>query len=184
MFCVHCGTENPDDSRFCSSCGQTIQSGQLPQSRGMLPSDTRGNPPSGMTTATLILGLIAGIMLFLGGCSAAFTGTVAQGIEETFGVEESSEGTTSTTDDVANGGVFAIIISIVLFLGAGLAKAALKTSLVILILVMPMLFGLVAVDTTSLFASFYYLAIPLVGTGIVLMSIAYIRSKRIRGIPS
>lgn len=25
MFCAQCGTENPDDARFCGSCGATIE---------------------------------------------------------------------------------------------------------------------------------------------------------------
>ena len=76
-----------------------------------------------------------------------------------------------------------MFVAILLYLGAGLARVALKTSLALLVLVMPMVIGLVVVDTTSLFAAVYYLAIVLVGTGVVLMAIAYIRSRRARLTP-
>ena len=176
MFCIRCGTENSEVSRFCRSCGRAIPT-QQPVMEQIPPGPTRGNAPSGVTTATLIVGLFAAAMLFLGGCSAAFSGTLFQGIEESFGIEESSEGGSSTTADVANGGVFAVVIAVVLAVGAGLAKAALKTSLVTLIIVVLLLILLVSIDTTSLFALFYYLAIPLVGTGVILMLIAHFRAK-------
>ena len=134
---------------------------------------------SGMRTATLVLGLIAATFLFIGGCAGFFTGSVFEGLEEAFDQEfdDSSSGITSTTEEVAGAGAFAMLVSIILFLGAGLAKAAHKTSLAILSLAMPMLIGLVVVDTTSLFATTYYLAILLVGTGVILMTIAYAKSR-------
>ena len=57
---------------------------------------------------------------------------------------------------------------------------ALKTSLALLVLAMPMLIRLVVVDTGSIFAAFYYLAIVFVGIGVVLMAIAYVKSRRAR----
>lgn len=30
MFCPACGTENPDDARFCGSCGKSLQVGPKP----------------------------------------------------------------------------------------------------------------------------------------------------------
>ena len=135
-----------------------------------------------MRTATLILGLIAATMLLFGGCSAYVTGSVFEGVDEAFGTEpdDANGGVTSSAEDISGAGGFAIVVAILLYLGAGLARVALKTSLALLALAMPMLIGLVAVDTTSLFAAFYYLAIVLVGTGVVLMAIAYIRSRRAR----
>ena len=132
-----------------------------------------------MRTATLILGLIAATMLFFGGCTAFVTGSVFEGVEEAFGtdLDDPDDGVTSTTEDVAGAGGFAVFVAILLFVGGGLARVALKTSLVIFVLAMPMVIGLVVVDTTSLFAAFYYLAIVLVGISVVLMAIAYIKSR-------
>ena len=30
MFCSHCGTENPDEARFCSKCGNRIGAAAMP----------------------------------------------------------------------------------------------------------------------------------------------------------
>ena len=120
----------------------------------------------------------------VGSCNLAsdrrMFGSAGEAFEEAFETEldEPNDGITSTTEDVSNAGAFAIVVAIVLFLGAGLAKVALRTSLALLIAAMPMLIGLVAVDTTSLFAATYYVAILLVGAGVVLMSIAYWRGRR------
>ena len=121
-------------------------------------------------------------MLFFGGCSAFVTGSFFEGVEEVFDTEldKADDGITSTTEDVSSAGGFAIFVAILLYIGAGLAKVALKTSLALLVVAMPMLIGLVVVDTTSLFAAFYYLTTALVGVGVVLMAIAYIRSRRAR----
>ena len=126
-----------------------------------------------MSTTTLILGLIAAVFLLIGGCSAFVFGTVAVSVEEAFEVETDDEGVTS--EDVQGAGSFAIVVSIFLFLAAGLAKVALRTSLVLLLLAMPMLIALVVIDATSLFAATYYLAILLTGTCCVLMFIAWRR---------
>ncbi len=153
----------------------------------------RQSSVTGMRTATLILGLIAATMLLFSGCSAFVTGSIFEGVEEAFGegvedglgteLDDPDDGVTSTTEDVSGAGGFAVFVAILLYLGAGLARVALKTSLALLILIMPMAIGLVVVDTTSLFAAFYYLAIVLVGTGVVLMAIAYIKSRSTRTRP-
>ena len=33
MFCIYCGVENPNQSRFCAACGKAIElaKGQEPQ---------------------------------------------------------------------------------------------------------------------------------------------------------
>ena len=129
-----------------------------------------------MRTTALILGLIAAVFLFLGGCSAYLFGSVAVGIEESFDVETDDEGTTS--EDVQVAGAFALVVSIFLFVAAGLAKVALRTSLVLLILSIPMLLGLVFIDPTSLFAVTYYLGLILVGICTVLMFLTWRRAKR------
>ena len=30
IFCTHCGHENPDDSRFCASCGNALEQAGAP----------------------------------------------------------------------------------------------------------------------------------------------------------
>ena len=95
-------------------------------------------------------------------------------------MDDADGGVTSTTEDVTNAGAFAIFTAILLYLGAGLAKVALKTSLALFVFTMLMLVGMVVVDTTSLFATAYYIALVFVGVGVILMGIAYIGARRAR----
>ena len=129
-----------------------------------------------MRTTSLILGLMAAVFLFLGGCSAYLFGSVAIGIEESFEVETDDEGTTS--EDVQVAGAFALVVAIFLFVAAGLAKVALKTSLALLMLSIPMLLGLVFTDPTSLFAATYYLGLTLTSVCTVLMFFAWRQARR------
>ena len=156
MYCTKCGEENPDEAVFCTHCGQSMQRVQAPQ-RDYAPPRT-GTP---MRTTTLILGLIAATMLLFGGCTATITGGFFSGVEEVFGTEmDDPNDSASTTEDVLNAGLFAMFIAVCLYIGAGLAKIALKTSLALLIVNMLMLIRLVSIDTTSLFAVSYYLTTP------------------------
>ena len=188
MYCNKCGTQNEEEARFCTGCGEPMAGPPAPSQPTVVSASTqkdRQSSGSGMRTATLILGLIAATMLLFSGCSAFVTGSIFGGVEEAFGTEldDPDDGVTSTTEDVSGAGGFAVFVAILLYLGAGLARVALKTSLALLILIMPMATGLVVVDTTSLFAAFYYLAIVLVGAGVVLMAIAYIKSRSTRTRP-
>ena len=132
-----------------------------------------------MRTTTLVLGLIVATLLLIGGCAGYVFGGFATGVEDAFEIEtDTSDGVTSTSEDVETAGALALLVAMFLFLGAGLAKVALRTSLALLVLVMPMLIGLVAIDTTSLFAVIYYLAILLIGTCCVLMFIAWRREAK------
>ena len=185
MYCTRCGTQNVDGARFCTACGESMGDARAPTQPAAVPQSaqsSRTSSASGMRTATLILGLIAATMLLFSGCSAFVTGSIFEGVEEAFGTEldDTDDSITSTTEDVSGAGGFAVFVAILLYLGAGLARVALKTSLALLVLAMPMAIGLVVVDTTSLFAAFYYLAIVLVGVGVILMAIAYVKSRRAR----
>ena len=131
-----------------------------------------------MRTTTLILGLIAATMLLFGGCAGFVFGTAATTFEEAFEIEEEKDGTTSTSSDVQSAGALALLSAIFLYVGGGLAKVALKTSLAFLVFSILLIFGLVSTDTTSLFAVFYYLALVLVGVCIILMIIAFKRERR------
>ncbi len=179
-FCSACGHQYQSSTSFCSSCGSPLGEPPSPRQSDSAPKERT----SSLRTTTMVLGLIAATLLLLGGCVGFVTGSVAQSFEEVFDTEvsDSSDGVTSTTEDVANAGAFAVLVSLLLFLGAGLAKVALRTSLILLAIILPMLIGLVATDTTSLFAATYYLAIILTGTGVVLMFLAYRRSRSDRSL--
>ena len=131
-----------------------------------------------MRTTTLVLGLIAATLLLFGGCAGYVVGGIGTAVEDAFELETETEGVTSTTEDVSGAGAFAMIVAIFLFVAAGLAKVALRTSLLLLTIAIPMLIGLVAVDTTSLFAVVYYLGIVLIGTCCILMLIAWRREAK------
>ena len=126
-----------------------------------------------MRTTTLVLGLIAATFLMLGGCAGYVFGAFAGGVEEAFEIEAEGEG--STTKEVTDAGALALVVAIFLFVAAGLAKVALRMSLVMLALSLPMLIGLIVVDTYSLFAVTYYLAVVLVGICCILMFLAWRR---------
>lgn len=174
-FCSACGIQNSDTSRFCISCGQPMTA---PIPPAPLPQTTPGN--SGFRTATMVICLIAAILLFFGGIAGCTTGGVFEGIEEVFESEldDPDQGVTSTTEDVFGAGALAIVTSIALFLGAGLARVATKTSLLLLIVSMMMLIRVVVLDTTSVFAVAYYLSTLMTGVGVILMSLAYWRGRR------
>ena len=100
----------------------------------------------------------------------------ARQVEESFDIETDDEGTTS--EDVQVAGAFALLVSIFLFVAAGLAKVAIRTSLALLALSVPMLLGLVFTDPTSLFAVTYYLGLILIGICTVLMFLAWKQATR------
>ena len=129
-----------------------------------------------MQTTTMILGLIAATFLLLGGCSGFVFGAVVTSAEEAFDVEVDSEGSSPT--EVQDAGSLAILVSFVLFVAGGLAKVALRTSLTLLTVCAVMAVGLISIDSFSLFAATYYLALLLTGTGCVLMVLAWRRAGR------
>ena len=124
----------------------------------------------------MVIGLITAVLLLIGGCAGYVTGSIFEATEEAFEIEfDEPDELTSTTEDVELAGGLAMLVSLLLFLGAGLARVAIWISLALLTAAMPILIALVVIDTTSLFAFVYYLAILMVGTCVVLMSISYWR---------
>ena len=171
-FCTTCGSQNNATNRFCNSCGQPMFATVQP----IPPQTTRGN--SGLRTATMVICLIGAFVLLFGGIAGCTTGAVFEGLEEVFDEEldDSSQGT--STEEGFEAGAWAILVSIVLFLGAGLARVATKTSLFLLIVTMPMLIGIVVLDTTSVFAVAYYLSTLMTAVGVILMALAYWRGRQ------
>lgn len=132
-----------------------------------------------MRTAALVIGLVSAVFLLFGGMFGACTGAVFDVSEEVVGeLDEDNEGVESTTEDVLGAGIFAVFVAFILFIGAGLAKSALKTSMVLMILVFLGCIILVAIDTTSVFAVVYYISIITTGICSGLMITAYVRSRR------
>ena len=127
-----------------------------------------------MTTTTLILGLIAATLLLIGGCGGFVFGTFATAVEESFEIEDDGDGVTS--EEVSSAGASAILVAIFLYVAAGISKVAHRTSLVLLLLTMPMLIGLIVTDWSSVFAATYYLGFLLTGVCCILMFIAWRKS--------
>ena len=71
-----------------------------------------------------------------------------------------------------------MLVAIYLFLAAGIAKVATRTSLILLALAIPMLLGVLSVDAISLFAITYYLAFVLTSVGVILMFIWWVKDRR------
>ena len=132
-----------------------------------------------MRTAALVIGLVTAFFLLFGGMLGACTGAVFDVTEEVVGeLDDSDDGVTSTTEDVLGAGVFAVFIAFILFIGAGLAKVALKTSTILMILVFLGCLILIAIDTTSVFAVVYYISIITTGVCAGLMIATYLKSRR------
>ena len=174
-FCTACGHENDGLARFCNACGQVIPDTSAPSSEPV--AIAKGT--NGLRTATMVIGLIAAVLLLVGGCAGFAAGATFGAFEEAFDTEiDDPDSNTSTTQDVENAGGWAMVVSIFLFLGAGLARVATRTSLVLWIVAMPMLIGLAVTDWSSIFALPYYFAILMAAVCIVLMSIAFLRRRR------
>ena len=176
-FCTSCGHENQDHFRYCAACGKSIHElTRQPTERQQL-GQSRTNA---LRTTTMVIGLVTAVLLLLGGCAGYVTGGIFEAAEEALEVEFDEPGQhTSTTEDVELAGGLAMLVSFLLFLGAGLARVATRVSLVLLTAAMPILTVLVAIDTTSLFAFVYYLTILMVGTCVVLMTIACLRMRNV-----
>ena len=136
-----------------------------------------------MRITALVLGLIAAAMVLIAGCGGFVFGSCAVSFEEAFEIEEDSNGATSTSSDVQSAGAVAILFSIPMFVGAGIAMVALRTSLALLVVSFLLALVLVFIDTTSVFAALYYLAIVLLGVCIILMAVDVKRSRAGPSIP-
>ena len=93
-------------------------------------------------------------------------------------MDEDSNSATSTTEDVLGAGALAVFVSFLLIIGAGLAKAALKTSTAMIIASFIGSVIVVLVDTTSVFGLVYYPAVLVTGICSVLMVLAIRRERQ------
>ena len=164
-YCSACGHQNVTGAQFCNSCGQ-------PMSAPTPPQNLKGS--SGLRTTTMVFVLIAAAFMLISSIIGSIAG-LALGLGDILIEGEESE----LAESVWEASLWGIFVSIYLFLGAGLSKLALKTSLILLASAMPMLLGLLSVDSTSNFAMAYYIAVFLVGVGIILMALAWVRERRI-----
>ena len=56
MFCMRCGATNPDDGRFCLSCGAPLQGQAMPP--GVAPTYIGPAETDGKAIASLICGIL------------------------------------------------------------------------------------------------------------------------------
>jgi len=56
MFCMRCGATNPDDGRFCLSCGASLQGQAMP--RGVAPAYSEAMRTDGKAIASLLCGFL------------------------------------------------------------------------------------------------------------------------------
>jgi hypothetical protein len=58
MFCPQCGEKNPDNGKFCSSCGAALTAAAVPAARPAKTAAAKGERTSGMAIAALVLGIL------------------------------------------------------------------------------------------------------------------------------
>ena len=134
-----------------------------------------------MRVTALILGLIGATLLLIGGCTGTVFGLTAGAFEETVGFNDSAEGVISSSDDVENAGLLAMLVAVLSYIGAGIAMVASRSSIAILSTSFLLSIWLVVIDTTSLFAAFYYGAIVIFGVCVVLLILDRKRSRATAG---
>ncbi len=169
MYCTSCGTKNDDNARYCRSCGRPISSPASNPNSPVAPAvATARDGASHQRTAAMVLGLIAATFLLITGCTAFVTGSAFEAFDEAGFIEnDGAEG--STPEEISQAGSLAVIVAIVLFVGAGLAKAAWTPSFWLLLVALGGLVWTASIDTWSVFAAVYYLGIALVGVCVGLM---------------
>ncbi len=126
-----------------------------------------------MNIAILLLGVLAATLLLFGGCAAACVGLAAQDLDEAFDLDLDSSSEGSTTDEVIGAGLLAVINGILLYIGAGLAFAARRTSTCFIIVGLFLVSVGIVIDTWSAFAAAYYLALVLTIAATVISIIAW-----------
>ena len=124
----------------------------------------------------MVIALLAATLLFFGGCTGYLFGATVGVVDETFGIEDTNEG--AAPSDISNAGGNAMFVALLLFIIAGLAKLALRTSLALLVLAFLLSLALVATDYSSLFAITYYFAIVTTAICICLLALVYRQNQQ------
>ena len=76
MFCPNCGTENPEGSSVCQTCGAQLTPPAPPPVQQVIVTSP---PTSGLATASLVFGILGWILLpLLGNVLAVIFGHMAQ----------------------------------------------------------------------------------------------------------
>ena len=130
-----------------------------------------------MKLASLILGVLAATFLLFGGCAAVCTGLTAQSIGEKLDWDPDASGEGSSTDEIIGAGFLAVISSLLLYIGAGLAFAARRTSTVFIAVGLIFLLGGVSVDNASAFNFAYWPSLILAIAATIVSIIAWRREQ-------
>lgn len=151
-----------------------VDAGRTPVAATMHSVSVPAPPPrsgsGSFRTATMIIGLVMGVILLFGGMAGSFVGTIFE--------FEANESGGSSSDEVQAAGALAVLVAFILIIGAGLAKTALKTSTALMILAFLGNLLVLAVDQQSWVALIYWPAVLVTGVCSVLMVIAVSREGR------
>ena len=131
-----------------------------------------------MRTSTLIVGLIAASMFLMSGVCGVACGTTIVTVDESFNEMGIETDTASTGENIAGAGFLAVLAALLLYIGAGIAKVAYKTSTILIGLTLPLAIGIIALDPASLFAVGYYFAIIMTVVAFALMVASHYVVKR------
>ena len=173
-YCTVCGHKNQDSSAYCTACGQ-----QMPATAPQPPILTHASKDKTNTlrSITMIIGIVAALLLLVGGCSGFVLGISLTAVEDIGGGEFEEPDDLVTTERVAGAGAMATFASLVLFIGALSAKSTTRFSFITLIIALILLIISLAIDPVSLFAFAYYITLLVVCANVVMMFLVYRRTR-------
>ena len=189
MYCTQCGSQLKESSQFCSACGRRIPPGPEAVSEG-----TSGSPAKPrrvkkhypMRTAALVLGLVATAILLSNGLGArAYGGDPMPVVEDEYFTVIYPLGPPITywpryilDPTIVEAGTLAMATGALLLGAAVLANVALRTSLALFGLALLGATWTVLVDYYSSWATWYFMAFPMIGACVIMMLVAWRKEKR------